>query len=96
VAYDIFNAIAHMAMLFLVGEIFILLVVPMLAIGLAGLIGLRRARQRLAEPVEQARALPRRGFMLVDRVCNAAAWPIIQATSLWRGAKAALAALSRR
>jgi len=93
VGYDIFNAIAHIAMLILVGEVFILLVVPVLGIGLAGVIGLRIARRRLAGPVGQARELPRRGFMLVDRACNAAAWPIIQATSLWRGAKAALAAL---
>lgn len=94
--YDIFNAIAHLAMLLLVLEIFALMTVPALAIGLGGLFGLRLARRKLAGPLERARGLPPAGFTLVDRACNAAAWPVIQATSLWRGLKAGIASLRRQ
>ena len=94
--YEVFNAIAHLAMLLLVFEIFVLLTVPALLLGLGGLFGLRLARRHLADPIERGRALPRLGFTLVDRACNAAAWPVIQCTSLWRGLKVALAALRRQ
>ncbi len=91
--YEVFNAIAHLAMLLLVGEVFLLLVVPALALGLGGVIGLRIARRKLGGPITMARGLPGRGYALVDRACSLAAWPLIQATSLWRGGKAALAVL---
>lgn len=92
---EIFNAIAHIAMLILVLEIFVLLTLPALAIGLGGVLGLRIARRRLGGPISTARALPQRLYTLVDRACSVAAWPVITATSLWRGAKTALASLRR-
>ena len=88
--YDIFNAIAHIAMIILVGEIFVLLTVPLLAVGAGGIWGLRFARRKLGGHIATARTLPPRGVALVDRACSLAAWPVIQATSIWRGAKAAL------
>lgn len=94
--YAVFNAIAHLAMLLLVFEIFVLLAVPALALGLGGLLGLRFARKHMPDWLLRGRAMPQQGFALVERACNAAAWPVIQATSLWRGAKVALAALRRQ
>lgn len=93
--YAIFNAVAHLAMLILVVEILVLLVVPALGLGLAGVIGMRVARRRLTGPVTRARALPNCTAALVDRACSAAAWPVIQASSLWRGLRTALAVLRR-
>lgn len=94
--YEVFNAIAHIAMLILVFEIFALLVVPALGLGLGGLLGLRLARRRLGGPLSKARALPGQGQRLIERACDAAAWPVIQTTSLWHGCKAALASLRRQ
>lgn len=94
--YAVFNAIAHLAMLLLVFEIFVLLTVPALAIGLGGFFVRRLIRRHLPEWLPRVRELPRTGLTLVDRGCNAAAWPVIQSTSLWRGAKVALASLRRQ
>jgi hypothetical protein len=94
--YDIFNAIAHLAMLLLVLWIFVFMTVPALALGLGGLFGLRLARRKLGGPLERARSLPPAGYKLVDRACDLAAWPVIQTTSLWRGIKAGIASLRRQ
>lgn len=94
--YAVFNAIAHLAMLLLVLEIFVLLTVPALAIGIGGILGRRFLRKRLPEWLPRVRELPKTGMELVDRGCNAAAWPVIQATSLWRGFKVALDSLRRQ
>lgn len=94
--YEVFNGLAHLAMLLLVLEVFVLLTVPALALGLGGLFGLRFARRRFGGVAAHGRTLPRHGFALVERACNIVAWPIIQTTSLWRGAKTALASLRRQ
>lgn len=94
--YDIFNAIAHIAMILVTFEIFALLTIPLLAVGLGGIFGLRLARRKLGGAVERGRALPPLGFKLVDRACDIAAWPVIQCTALWRGLKVGLAALRRQ
>ena len=94
--YDIFNAIAHIAMIILVLEIFVLLTVPVLGLGLGGLFGLRIGRRKLAGPLARVRPLAPLARQVVERGCNAAAWPVIQVTSIWRGVKAALASLRRQ
>ena len=94
--YAVFNAIAHLAMLLLVFEIFVLITVPALAVGLGGFLGRRFLRRHLPEWLPRLRELPKTGMNLVDRGCNAAAWPVIQATALWRGTKAALHSLRRQ
>ena len=56
-------------------------------------------RRKLAGPegpLARVRPWPRLLFTLIDRACNAAAWPVIQATSLWRGLKVALGVLRRQ
>ena len=94
--YNVFNAIAHLAMILVMLELFVVLALPLLALGGGGLFGLRLARRKLGGPVSRARAVPRRVFGLVDQGCNIAARPVIQVTSIWRGTKVALAALRRR
>jgi len=93
VLYNIFNAVAHLCMILLVLYILVFMVVPALAIGLGGLIGLRFLDKRMPDWLKRAGPLPRQALTLVDKGCNLAAWPVIQATSLWRGAKAAIASL---
>jgi hypothetical protein len=96
--YAWFHGIAYLCMIIVALEILFLLTVPLLGVGLGGLWGRRWARRRLAGPegpLTRVRPLPRLLFTLVDRACNAAVRPIIQATSLWRGLKAALGSLRR-
>src|SRR6266516_4865432 len=94
--YAWFHGIAYLCMIIVVLEIGVLLTVPLLGLGLGGLLGRRWARRRLAGPLARVRPLPRLLFTLVDRACNVAARPIIQATSLWRGLKVALGSLRRQ
>lgn len=94
--YNIFNAVAHLCMILLVLYILVFIVVPALAIGLGGLIGLRFLDKRIPDWLKRAGPLPRQGLALVAKGCNLAAWPIIQGTSLWRGIKAAVASLRRQ
>jgi len=96
VLYNIFNAVAHLCMILLVLYILVFMVVPALAIGLGGLIGLRFLDKRMPDWLKRAGPLPRRGLALVDKGCNLAAWPIIQGASLWRGTKTAIASLRRQ
>ena len=93
--YAWFHAIAYLCMIIVVLEIGVLLAVPLLGIGLGGFLGRRWARRRLAGPLARVRPLPHLLVTLVDRACNVAAWPVIRATSLWRGLKAALGSLRR-
>lgn len=94
--YDIFNAVAHLSMLLLVLWIFVFMTVPALALGLGGLFGLRLARRKLGGPLDRARGVPPVVARLVDRACDLAAWPVIQATGVWRGLKAGIASLRRQ
>ena len=94
--YAWFHGIAYLCMIIVVLEIGLLLTAPLLGFGLGGLWGRRWARRRLAGPLARARPLPRRTSTLVERACNAAARPVIQATSLWRGLKVALGSLRRQ
>jgi hypothetical protein len=94
--YNIFNAVAHLCMILLVLYILIFMVVPALLIGGGGLFGLNVLRNRMPDWLKRAGGLPRQGLTLVDKGCNLAAWPVIQGTSLWRGAKTAVAALRRQ
>jgi hypothetical protein len=97
--YAWFHGIAYLSMIIVVLEIGALLTLPLLGFGLGGLWGRRWVRRRLAEPegpLARVQPVPRLLFTLVDRACNAAAWPVIQATSLWRGLKAALGSLRRQ
>src|SRR5438874_2350331 len=87
--YAWFHAIAYLCMIIVVLEIGVLLAVPLLGFGLGGLLGRRWVRRRLAGPLARVRPLPRLLVTLVDRACNVAAWPVIRATSLRRGLKAA-------
>jgi hypothetical protein len=91
-----FNIIAYIAKLIVLGELFVVLVVPLLAIGAGGLYGLRLARRRLGGPIGTARQLPQRGQTLVDRACTMAAMPVIMAYSLWRAAATVIATLRRQ
>jgi hypothetical protein len=91
-----FNVIAYIAKLIVLVELFIVLVIPLLAIGAGGLYGLRIARRRLAGPITTALQLPQRVYAVVDRVCTMAAMPIIMASSLWRGATTVIASLRRQ
>jgi hypothetical protein len=86
-------------MIIVVLEIGALLTLPLLGFGLGGLWGRRWVRRRLAGPegpLARVRPLPRLLFTLVERGCNIAARSVIQATSLWRGLKAALSSLRRQ
>jgi len=94
--YNIFNAVAHLAMLLLVFYILIFMVVPALLIGGGGLFGLNLLRKRTPSWLKRAGGLPKQGLTLVERGCYLAAWPVIQCTSLWRGAKTAIASLRRQ
>ena len=94
--YAWFHGLAYLCMIIVVLEVLFLLTVPLLGIGLGGFLGRRWARRRLAGPLARVQPLPRLLFTLVDRACNAAAQPVIQATSLWRGLKAALGSLRRQ
>ena len=94
--YAWFHGIAYLCMIIVVLEVGLLLTLPLLGIGLGGLFGGRWAGRRLEGPLARVQPLPRLLFRLVDRACNAVAWPIIQATSLWRGLKAALSSLRRQ
>lgn len=94
--YNLFNALAHLCMLLLVLYIFLFIVVPALLIGGGGLFGLRLLRRKTPGWVKRAGGWPRIALTLIDKGCYLAAWPIIQTTSLWRGAKAAVASLSRQ
>ena len=94
--YAWFHGIAYLCMIIVVLEVGLLLTVPLLGFGLGGLFGRRWAERRLGGPLARVQPLPRLLFTLVDRACNAAARPVIQATSLWRGLKAALGSLRRQ
>ena len=94
--YAWFHGIAYLCMIIVVLEVGLLLTVPLLGFGLGGLFGLRWAGRRLGGPLARVQPLPRLLFTLVDRACNAAARSVIQATSLWRGLKAALGSLRRQ
>jgi hypothetical protein len=94
--YAWFHGIAYLSMIIVVLEIGALLTLPLLGFGLGGLFGGRWAGRRLAGPLARVRPLPRLLFTLVDRGCTIAARSVIQATSLWRGLKAALGALRRQ
>ena len=94
--YAWFHGIAYLCMIIVVLEVGLLLTLPLLGIGLGGLFGGRWAGRRLEGPLARVQPLPRLLFRVVDRGCAAAAWPIIQATSLWRGLKAALGLLRRQ
>jgi hypothetical protein len=94
--YAWFHGIAYLCMIIVVLEVGLLLTLPLLGFGLGGLFGRRWAGRRLGGPFARVQPLPRLLFTLVDRACNAAARPIIQATSLWRGLKAALGSLRRQ
>ena len=94
--YAWFHGIAYLCMIIVVLEVGLLLTLPLLGFGLGGLFGRRWAGRRLGGPLARVQPVPRLLFTLVDRACNAAAQPVIQATSLWRGLKAALAALRRQ
>jgi hypothetical protein len=91
-----FNIIAYIAKLIVLGEVFLMLVIPLLAIGIAGLYGLRLARRRLGGPIGTALQLPQRGLTLVDRACTVVAMPVIMVYSLWRAAATVLASLRRQ
>ena len=94
--YAWFHGIAYLCMIIVVLEVLFLLTLPLLGFGLGGLFGRRWAGRRLGGPFARVQPLPRLLFTLVDRGCNSVAWPIIQATSLWRGLKAALSSLRRQ
>ena len=94
--YAWFHGIAYLSMIIVVLEVGLLLTVPLLGFALGGLFGRRWAGRRLGGPLARVQPLPRLLFTLVDRACNVAARPIIQATSLWRGLKAALGSLRRQ
>ena len=94
--YAWFHGIAYLCMIIVVLEVGLLLTLPLLGFGLGGLFGGRWAGRRLEGPLARARPVPRLLFRLVDRACNVAARPIIQATSLWRGLKVALRSLRRQ
>jgi hypothetical protein len=94
--YAWFHGIAYLSMIIVVLEVGLLLTLPLLGFGLGGLFGRRWAGRRLGGPFARVQPLPRLLFTLVDRACNAAAQPVIQATSLWRGLKAALSSLRRQ
>ncbi len=94
--YNIFNAVAHLSMLLLVFYILVFMVVPALLIGGGGLFGLNLLRKRTPSWLKQAGGLPKQGLTLVEKGCYLAAWPVIQCTSLWRGAKTAIASLRRQ
>jgi hypothetical protein len=94
--YAWFHGIAYLAMIIVVLEVGLLLTLPLLGFGLGGLFGGRWAGRKLGGPLARVQPLPRLLFRLVDRACNAAVQPIIQATSLWRGLKAALGSLRRQ
>jgi hypothetical protein len=83
-------------MIIVVLEVGLLLTLPLLGVGLGGLFGGRWAGRRLGGPLARVQPLPRLLFRLVDRACNAAVQPVIQATSFWRGLKAALLGALRR
>ena len=97
--YAWFHGIAYLCMIIVVLEVGLLLTLPLLGFGLGGLFGRRWLRRRLAGPegpLTRVRPVPRLLFTLVDRACTIAARSIIQATSLWRGLKAALGSLRRQ
>ncbi len=94
--YDIFNAVAHLCMILLALYVLAFMVVPALGIGLGGLFGLSFVRRKMPDWLKRAGPLPRKGLTLVDRACYLAAWPVITTTSVWRGVKAALAALRKQ
>jgi hypothetical protein len=94
--YAWFHGIAYLSMIIVVLEVGLLLTLPLLGFGLGGLFGRRWAGRRLGGPFARVQPLPRLLFTLVDRACNAAAQPVIQATSLWRGLKATLSSLRRQ
>ena len=94
--YAWFHGIAYLCMIIVVLEVGLLLTVPLLGFGLGGLFGRRWVGRRLGGPLARVQPLPRLLFTLVDRACNVAARPVIQATSLWRGLKAALGSLRRQ
>ena len=97
--YAWFHGLAYLCMIIVVLEVLFLLTVPLLGFGLGGLFGRRWLRRWLAEPegpLARVQPLPRLLFRLVDRACNAAVQPVIQATSFWRGLKAALGSLRRQ
>jgi hypothetical protein len=94
--YAWFHGIAYLCMIIVVLEVGLLLTLPLLGFGLGGLFGRRWAGRRLGGPLARVQPVPRLLFTLVDRACNAAVQPVIQATSLWRGLKAALGSLRRQ
>ncbi len=91
-----FNVIAYIAKLIVLIELFVVLAVPLLAVGAGGLFGLRIARRRLGGPIGIARQVPQRGQALVDRACTMAAMPVITASSLWRAAATVMSSLRRQ
>lgn len=94
--YDIFNAIAHIAMIILVLEVLFLLVIPILGLGAGGLFASNLIRKRAPRWLPRTGKIARQALGLIEKGCNVAAWPIIRATSLWRGTKGALASLRRQ
>jgi len=94
--YAWFHGIAYLCMIIVVLEVGLLLTLPLLGFGLGGLFGRRWVGRRLGGPLARVQPLPHLLFTLVDRACNVAARPVIQATSLWRGLKAALGSLRRQ
>jgi hypothetical protein len=83
-------------MIIVVLEIGALLTLPLLGFGLGGLFGGRWVGRKLGGPLARVRPLPRLLFTLVDRACTIVARSVIQATSLWRGLKAAVGSLRRQ
>ncbi len=93
--YELFNAAAHLSMMLLVLYILAFMVVPALLIGLGGIIGPGFIKGHLPTLPFSLKEAPQKGFSLVEKGCNLAAWPIIQAYALARGVQTAIAALRR-
>lgn len=94
--YEVFNAIAHLCMIILVFELFIILVIPVLAIGFGGRLLLHLAKRRLGGPIAQGRRLPILLTVWTERACAVIVWPLIATASLWQAGKTALASLRRQ
>jgi len=93
--YELFNAAAHLSMMLLVLYILVFMVAPALLIGLGGIFGPAFIKSHLPTLPFAVKEVPQKGFNLVERGCNLAAWPIIRAYALARGLQTALAALRR-
>lgn len=94
-AYELFNAAAHLSMMLLVLYILIFMVVPALLIGLSGIFVPNFVKSHLPTLPFSLKEVPHRGLDLVEKGCNLAAWPIIQAYAVVRGVQTAIAALRR-